>query len=171
MWGNKIWLSKQRERKNRENGRYGNWGQLSSAGVVEPHMQPKGTYCFSHYYNWVGNTIPCQLAAHKELRQLQSLWESQRHHVKLNAHLSHLTLVGQGTSGIKEDLTVSGRYTDLNVVILPMLLQPSSILAFKLQVACESNALSKPYLPTPAPHMHTHECTHTNYHRCWVWKM
>jgi len=41
---------KQRERKNRENGRYGNWGQLS-AGVVETHMQPKGTYCFSHYYN------------------------------------------------------------------------------------------------------------------------
>jgi len=73
--------------------------------------------------------------------------------VKLNAHLSHLTLVGQGTSGIKEDLTVSGRYADLNVVVLPMLppdvlcipiphgvllAQPSSILALKLQVACES---------------------------------
>lgn len=40
--------------------------------------------------------------------------------MKLNAHLSHLTLVGQGTSGIKEDLTVSRRYADLNVVIHPM---------------------------------------------------
>lgn len=40
--------------------------------------------------------------------------------MKLNTHLSHLTLVGQGTGGIKEDLTVSGRYADLNVVIYPM---------------------------------------------------
>lgn len=50
-----------------------------------------------------------QLAAYEELRLLQILWDNRRHHAKPRAHpqLSDFTLVGQGTSGIKKNLTVS----------------------------------------------------------------
>jgi len=50
-----------------------------------------------------------QLAAYEELRLLQTLRDNRRHHTKPPVHpqLSDFTLVGQGTHGIKKNLTVS----------------------------------------------------------------